>query len=241
MKINPGRKGVTLTELLVVVVIIGLLATLAVPTYINHAKNARIAVAQLECQQIAEAQEVVGLRYGFYVPLQLLDDLPGSQGSNNLNTYDTIERESTSIEVIDINATMTNLVLDQKPLNQSSADRRVRDMILNWDGPFLNPQRVYVPIGVNTSSTGSWEQRDYPLDPWGNPYLFYSPRGRVGSGLDPAFTSFGDGSITTTDDPYDRYAIVSTGPDGRTNRQSTVQDDIVYFFGKIYLETIFTP
>ncbi|MCL5270368.1 MAG: prepilin-type N-terminal cleavage/methylation domain-containing protein [bacterium] len=240
MKTQPGRMGVTLTELLVVLVIISLLATLALPTYMNHAKTARISTAELECKELADGEDSVGLIHGFYVPLQLLDDLPDGQ-TGGVNTFDAIERESTSIEVIDVNSTLMNMVLDQLPLNAGGADRRVRNMIRNWQGPFVTTQRVYIPLGVNIATFGAWEQRDYPLDPWGNPYLFYSPRGRVGSGLDPTFTSIGDGSITTTDDPFDRFAIVSTGPDGQTNRQSTTEDDIVYYFGKVYIETVFTP
>ena len=45
---NAWRKGLTLIELMIVVAIIGTLATIAVPSYINYKEKARIAAAVTE-------------------------------------------------------------------------------------------------------------------------------------------------------------------------------------------------
>lgn len=249
------QAGVTLTELLVVVVIIGILSTIAVPVYINKAESARIATAQAECRMIAEAQEACQLNHGFYVPLQVLDDMPAVQGSS---TYaDNIDQEPT-MSLIDPNAPLVSLNQGQPQLTPSSSDARIARLISTWQGPFLNPQRVYKgdqPTN-DPSILGSRTHYDHPLDPWGNPYLFYAPTpyGVIGTGaasfaqsagLNSAATNmdnnsnFSNGVISSggTGVEYDRYAIVSLGPNGKQDEQTisntTNNDDIAYLFGRI--------
>ncbi len=55
---QPSRRaGLTLTELLVVVVIVSLLATIAVPVYTNQAAKARLALTLTEEKEIADAEQ----------------------------------------------------------------------------------------------------------------------------------------------------------------------------------------
>ena len=42
---KPGRKGFTMIELMVVVVVVGILASIAVPMYGKYVKNARLTEA----------------------------------------------------------------------------------------------------------------------------------------------------------------------------------------------------
>src|SRR5262245_24954443 len=85
-KPRTSQRGVTLTELLVVLVIISILSTIAVPVYINHAERGRIATAQSEVKTIAEAEDACGSFHSFYVPLQVLDDISGQAGNGGLSS-----------------------------------------------------------------------------------------------------------------------------------------------------------
>lgn len=250
-----SRAGVTLTELLVVLVIISILSTLALPVYITHAEKARVATAQTEVKQLGDGQETVAAIHGYYVPLQLLDDLAGGSASGvGLSAdSDAIENESASIKLIDPSASLLNLNT-QDDLGDANTNQRVRNIVQRWEGPFMNPQRVYIgdasapdPLLLD----GNLERMDHPLDPWGNPYRFYSPLGLIGSGAsstDPNSyrnQSFSDGTVTSTDDRFDRFAIVSYGPDGVSNPSGGGNyDDIFYFFGRVNLlrnETDYAP
>jgi prepilin-type N-terminal cleavage/methylation domain-containing protein len=242
-----SQAGVTLTELLVVLVIVSILATIAVPVYINKAENARIATAQLECRMIAEAEEACAMNHGFYVPLQVLDDMPANTSFRT--EADAIDQESSSLFLIDPNKPITALDANQQQLNALSLDPRVQRLAKRWEGPFLNPQRVYIGDASTNDPNlliGELNRQDYPLDPWGQPYRFYAPDpyGIIGTTAitqDPMqwrTATFSDGRVTRVDNlrHFDRFAIVSFGPNGIPNDVAVgilnVQDDIVYYFGR---------
>ena len=93
--------------------------------------------------------------------------------------------------------------------------------------------------------TSTQVMNDHPLDPWGQPYRFYSPIGLIGSNASTSTpsswntNSFSDGRLTSSDDRFDRYAIVSFGPDGEADSSSNADDDIIYYFGVVVSETTF--
>ena len=234
--------GFTLTELLVVLVIISILATIAMPVYVNQAEKARVSAARAECKLIAEAEDYVGALYGFYVPLQLLDDLPGIRGTNGVGSNaDAIRSEVSSIALVDLNRDLLDLGTAQPTLGMYATNARVSNLLYNWDGPFLSAQRVYYEgTGAIETATPGEAARDYPLDPWGNPYRFYSPIGIIGSGaLSSTYNSsnFSDGQIQQgVDDRFDHYAVVSFGSDGESDKyagNTSDPNDIIYLFGKV--------
>ncbi len=242
-----GNAGFTLTELLVVIVIISILSTIALPVYVSRAEDARIAAAKAEVKELALAEEQVAIHHGFYVPLQLLDDIAGGQGVADINsTDDAIGNESTTIRLIDVNQPIDRLDINQPTLADTDLIR-VRRLIEDWQGPFMSFQRVNIgdsdtrdPDQLNPTLI----QYDHPLDPWGQPYRFYSPVGIIGSNALTAFrpdewssADFSDGTVTNTDDRFDRFAIVSYGPDSVPGDYvlGNVSDDIFYEFGSIVL------
>lgn len=246
LKTRQARAGVTLTELLVVLVIISILSSIALPVYINDAERAREATAQLETKTIADSMEKVGTLYGFYIPIQLLDNLPGGALVPGVDPQsdDAIGDES-NIALIDFNRTLLELDNNQLLLNDQT-NSRVDNLVQNWEGPFMSFQRT----AHNENDTNAALARfDHPLDPWGRPYRFFSPLGPIGSGWlsdDPdqwRTSSFSDGIVVNggTFDFYDRYAIVSFGADGEPNEiGNRFNDDIFYVFGTIRAETAFT-
>ncbi len=241
-----GRRGLTLTELLVVMLIIGLLSTIAVPVYINRMEDARIRVAKGECREIAMAEEQCALIHGYYVPFQVLDDKAKIQGITS--TGDAIDLEQTG-QIFLINP----LIAPQnqrgnQPRLQDGA-QRIQNMRDHWEGPFLNPQRVYTgnedPKSLNFVNSPT-VRLDFPLDPWGEAYRFYSPLGIIGTSAlqvtEPGLgIDFSNGQLTTQDDRnFDRYAVVSFGRDNqRETFGSNGQDDVIYFFGTPGIESQF--
>lgn len=239
--------AVTLTELLVVLVIISILATAAVPVYVNQTARAKVATATDEVKTIAEALDRVAVLYDFYVPIQLLDDIPGDSGTSGLDSNSDAIGNETSVYLVNFNVPIGDLDSTAQVLVTDSTDVRAENIVDSWEGPFLSPQRVYMGdyTSIDDVMDSSVNLYDHPLDPWGQPYRLYSPIGLVGSSASSTdsdswdSSGFSDGNLTSTDDRFDRWAVVSFGPDGESNTDSgsTTDDDIVYLFGTVINET----
>lgn len=247
---NRARRAVTLTELLVVLAIVSLLATLAVPVYVQQTERTRKAIARAEVRAIAEAEQMCAIAHGFYVPINILDNLP-------IDTSDAEPRDDMDIN----NNTFLNqmFVIDiaQRVVTQDGAqfdlndlgETKIFNLVNNWEGPFLNPVRVTERFNPTANPLSVLDQDelalDIVLDPWGRPYQFYTSEGissTAGNNID--LTTFdptlqGDRiaadqlDINTDNDRFDRFAIVSFGPDGLADPDTGtgVFDDIYYLFG----------
>lgn len=66
MKITPNRKGITLIELLIVVAIVAILASIAIPIYRGYMQRARRADAKTSLEQVRAAQEMRRAEFGSY-------------------------------------------------------------------------------------------------------------------------------------------------------------------------------
>lgn len=244
---QKAHKAVTLAELLVVLAILTLLATMAIPVYVNKAEQARRVVALAECRNIAEAEQACSVIHGYYVPMHTLDnlpDLPPGESSPGSLPRDDWENYPQVTAIYAINTAMSPTDQDGNQFNLEDTDTNddsVVRMIRNWGGPFLQPQRVYrgeddeVNLEDMTQQEVSW---DLILDPWGRPYRFYSPLGYIGSSQSTQISiptnnakTIDDGYLTSNDPRFDRYAIVSFGPDGRSNTNTSIDDDVWYEFG----------
>ena len=234
------QRGLTLTELLVVMLIIGLLSSMAVPVYVSRMEDARIRVAMGECREIAQAEEQCSLIHGYYVPFQVLDDRAFVQGEPN-NQGDIITLESWS-QIFLINPLIgpSEQIANQYTLGNNLP--RITAMRETWAGPFITYHRVYTGYddpNLPQFVTNPVIRLDFPLDPWGEAYRFYSPLGIVGTSAlqttePPLNTDFSNGYLTNNDDRnLERYAVISFGRDGLPQTQSGLnnEDDITYLFG----------
>ncbi len=243
-------KGVTLTELLVVLAIIGLLATIAIPVYVQRTEEARVRTTQQEVREIAKAEEMVALNHGFYVPIQVLDDIAVDLANRTTRT-DDLQNETDVLYLIDPFVNVQDQMAGSPPqptLQDRDTNPRVHKLYYFWQGPFLNPTRIH--IGDETSAepqrlSEDLIRRDHPLDPWGQPYRMYSPVGIVGSSAGATnlgsfnTASFSNGRLTTSDDRFDRFAIVSFGRDNQSDGVSFTGDDVFYYFGIVATESMF--
>jgi len=123
---NKSKRGFTLTELMLVVVIIGILAALVIPRIAGNSDRARRTAA-----------------------------------------------------IADINGGIKS-ALGQYEVDNGNYPKSLQDLVVapgnakNWHGPYFDSARL-------------------PVDPWGNPYIYYYPGKHNPSG----------------------YDLLSTGPDGK--------------------------
>lgn len=73
-------RGVTLMELMIVIVVIGILASIAVPSYRNYVVRAQRTDAMSALLRVAAAQEKFYLQNNTYASNDLLDDDPEDGG-----------------------------------------------------------------------------------------------------------------------------------------------------------------
>lgn len=243
-----AARGVTLAELLVVLAIISLLATLAVPVYVSRAEQARRATARAEVRAIAEAQEMVGALYGFYVPIHTLDKVPERIGADNGDNWPDYPGTAFFIRIGQrVNDQAGSQIQYSGTLGAGNQD--IRPLIENWQGPFLNAVRKFRQSGATNPSdfTTNDIHFDLVLDPWGRPYRLFTPEGITGTSnttsnhgqipaaspntVDNGFINIQTGTIQAK---FDRFAIVSFGPDGVLDAaNSDFPDDIFYEFGSL--------
>jgi type IV pilus assembly protein PilE len=128
-----GKEGVTLLEVMVVVVIVGILAAVAIPAYNNYITRARRSAAFTALETVRAAQEMYRAEKGFYVGI---NQLPGCSSGMAGNNY--------IVTVLDVTA--TTFTVDATPMPEG---RQAGDFIFTVDQDGV---KKYNGIKVN-----SWE------------------------------------------------------------------------------------
>jgi prepilin-type N-terminal cleavage/methylation domain-containing protein len=155
---RPGR-GVTLLELIVVVLIIGILSTVAVSVYTGQVERARVAAARDIISQIESAVARYEIDTGQYPPSGYGTTLPPSPLTYVLGTNGE-SLGSGYLQVALVHSLSGNVYL---PL-----DRK-------WLGPYLEPNENQLGDinGVLVSqASGLTKPEIQLLDPWGLPYYY---------------------------------------------------------------------
>ncbi len=220
-----------MTDTLIVIAVIALLCLIAMPIYRGRADEAKLAQARREAIALGQAELAAAQRLGYFVPLHLLDDLPAGRRLRTDRTDDIANKPAETLRVIDPARPCEEQVGKQKTLAEAG-------LVDLWPGPFYEPKRVWMGSTARNVDPASLPaeviQRDWPLDPWGTPYRFYSPIGLIGTAAGSTETSalagdaFGDGVLTLDEDRFDSFSIVSFGPDRQSDVVSGNDDDVIY-------------
>jgi len=86
-----GKKGFTLIELIVVVIVIGILATIAIPQYLKATEKAKGSKAKNACALVAQAQKLARADGDLY-----LDAADGAMGATFLDYVELDELDGDS-------------------------------------------------------------------------------------------------------------------------------------------------
>lgn len=165
------------------------LALAAQPAGANDTRNANVAVAQSELATLRNAMALVHADTAYLTTLENLDD---QRGTNSLRPWDGIDDGGGALVI----------QVGRGTFEPARVNLTNRPTGLDWQGPYVNFQSGRTDDEVNPRyDVGS------PLDPWGNPYLFFSPLGL----LDPRAETV---TLEYYGDDFGTYTIVSLGPDG---------------------------
>ncbi len=164
------------------------------------AQSNKSAVALSEMQTLANAMAIVEIDTGYFTTLENLDDLPSV---TSVNDFDYINDMGGALAL-----RPTRGDFDNNP----RVDFLNLPATFGWLGPYVTVQSSRIEDAAGDYDEGS------PLDPWGNPYYFYSPVGLI----DPKVENV---TLRFYGDEFADYRIVSHGPDGLFN----TGDDLTRF------------
>lgn len=198
-----GGRGFTLTELVLVVLVIGALASLVVPIVDEVREDAEITITRASLKAIAEGVtgSAEGTGYlddmkhvpGFRLSAIRMHDLFSASSHPDYSEYDTSATRGWRGPYVKPGAGAANLESSRRGFFPQAEDRRrANDASYLERGFFLNESasRYGVPGDLSLA------------DPWGNPIVIQIPPAGAFAG------SSGDGKRF-------RYArVVSAGPDG---------------------------
>jgi prepilin-type N-terminal cleavage/methylation domain-containing protein len=212
------KKAFTLMELLVVVLILGLLATMAVGVYTTQVERARYAAARTTIATLELAVNRYQLDTGDWPPSGSLTN-PGP----NMNF------EGSGL----LHLALTHGLFDASTTSTGAA---------RWQGPYISVQDIHLGDfagnAIDTSATTVLAGDIQILDPWHSPYRYVRSNGSPSDNytVNNATKLPAGNPFAATDIYYNptTFQIVSKGPDGitgdpTTGAYGTQQDDVTNF------------
>lgn len=218
--LRVDKKGFTIIELLIAIIIIGILVAVIIPVLLNRAEEARIAAAESDIEHLRGAEERSAIDTGYAYRFHVLDDKIGGNGifdPLDPGDLDGIRDERANTLVF----RPTHIFIGIKSgdfLGQSAIDPNNNDIFdrlvtnetsFGWNGPYVNYHR-FRDVDYN----------DIPEDPWGEEYLLFTGEGLVDhvNGIilrETSFVALDTGAVTSIFYPFfDRFTILSKGPNG---------------------------
>lgn len=180
----PGVTGVRFCLPLVLPLVVAGVATAG-------AASPSVVAAQSEMATLATQMELVAIDTTFYTTLENLNDLSTVPGDPN-DHFDFINDGGGALVIVPSSGRFRS---------PARLDLLARPAGLQWQGPYVSIQPQ------NTDDENSDYDEGTPLDPWGNPYYFYTPLGLVAPKTQTITLDF-------YGDDFSQYTIVSHGPDG---------------------------
>lgn len=210
------QAGFTIIELIISVIIIGILVAVIIPIYVTRADEARLNAALQDLEALQTAQQHAAIDTGYFYRLYVLDDVGGGDAipASNLTAdrVDGIRDEQLRTDVTNPKSLFIDTKAGTFLLGGAAIyDRMVaNETAFNWNGPYVNVARK---VGLKNPVAG--QPAGTPLDPWGNPYLFFTKEGLVNDRDGVISTTYvGLDGNTYNAVRFDRPTILSLGPNG---------------------------
>lgn len=226
LKTVPGRgnAGFTAIEIAMVAAVIAILSLIVLPIFRNRVEDAKLAAAQADLNALMKAQQIVKADTDAYARLEDLDNV-------ELLGYTAAPAGGVNKEVPFFRYIKPRVNFSPDPLTRQEMNQLQREQFAGtetnpvWRGPYIAFQNSILyedfrvltsynnlsrngPNGANAAvqdytggNFGDHDQNRIPVDPWGNPYLFFAP---TGNAADPS----------ASNGAYPNAVIYSMGPNG---------------------------
>lgn len=135
--INNGISGFTLVELIIVVAVIGILSSIAYPSYLGYREKAIRADAMAELQQVAGRIEAQKINYKRYDKIPLTAIFSTTLEADGSIKYPTSDKAYYQISVAPIDTTKTPVTLNGERWKLSATpiatERMANDGVMTLD------------------------------------------------------------------------------------------------------------
>jgi prepilin-type N-terminal cleavage/methylation domain-containing protein len=239
---GAGRRGFTAIEISAVATIIAILALILIPIVRKRVDESKVVAAQDDMIGIEKAELMAYGQTGHYFRLHDLDRPEPSQDDlTALNPADLANSQAVlkvppgywdrpTIQYSETNYLISNWKGPYMTFNRAQT---LNFIALNYlqlirtpdsavSGALNGPLMIIKADDKDwTTAVGAMNNRRYPTDPWGNPYLFFGP-GKIS--LLGGQTAVAEAELKD----YSNAAIYSLGPDG--NPGSLLASDPLSFF-----------
>lgn len=250
---NRGDQGFTAIEIAMVATVISILALIILPVFRDRVEEAKKAATQADLTALMKQEQLVKADTDTYVRLQDLDNVSLMGVGVAANNIDTEVPFFCYVTPSTIPANNPQSILKMMTAAERRTFSGSQEK-LKWKGPYIAFQRhttkqqliadattpgsnlgnafATVATGVAAAEAGLLllnEDADIsriPVDPWGNPYLFFPPTGFSEDGSQPLFPNAaiyslgpngapGDGSQAVNANLWTRAGsyVLGTGPE----------------------------
>ncbi len=194
--------GFTAVEIAMVAAVIAILSLIVLPIFRNRVDDAKIAAAQADLRALMLAEQVVQADTNAYARLEDLDNVELFKYKGALPNgidkevpfFKYTKPTSTTVDPTDTRVVMDDgerqrfAGTEQDPLwrgayiafqNSTTYENLLANPLADYLLASRNGGDYKAAIQDKTGDFRDHEDNRYPIDPWGNPYMFFPPTGNA--------------------------------------------------------------